>query len=104
MTLKDVIVQYVLPGTHTVSDGWAAYAQIGDLNHGICTHDVIVHQEHFLDPNDDAIYTQNVENLWCASNINSVDSLAHLRHYSHHTMNLCGMDGIRIVWRFLTSL
>ena len=35
-----------------------------DINHGIYTHDVIVHQEHFVDPNDDAIHTQNVENLW----------------------------------------
>ena len=64
VTLKETIVQYILPGTHIISDGWAAYAQIENINHGIYRHDVIVHHEHFVDPNDDAIHTQNVENLW----------------------------------------
>ena len=64
VTLKEAIVQYILPGTHIVSDGWAAYARIEDINHGLYSHDVIVHQEHFVDPNDDTIHTQNVENLW----------------------------------------
>ena len=26
VTLKEAIVQYILPGTHIISDGWAAYA------------------------------------------------------------------------------
>ena len=64
VTLKEAIVQYILPGTHIISDGWATYAQIENINHGIYRLDVIVHHEHFVDPNDDAIHTQNVENLW----------------------------------------
>ena len=64
VTLKEAIVQYILPGTHIISDGWAAYAQIENINYGIYRHDVIVRHEHFVDPNDDAIHTQNVEKLW----------------------------------------
>jgi len=31
---------------------------------GIYTHDVIVHQQNFVDPGDEDVHTQNVENMW----------------------------------------
>lgn len=31
---------------------------------GIYTHKVIIHEEHFVDPDDDIIHTQNIENTW----------------------------------------
>ena len=63
-TLEGMIRQYILPGTHIISDGWAPYAHIEELGNGIYTHDVIVHERHFVDPEDINIHTQNVENLW----------------------------------------
>lgn len=63
-TLEALILQFILPGSHIVSDGWASYANISTLNHGIYSHSVIVHQQHFVDPNDADIHTQNIENCW----------------------------------------
>ena len=63
-TLEEKIRKYILPGSHIISDGWASYARIEDINDGIYTHQVIVHEEHFVDPDDPCIHTQNVENMW----------------------------------------
>jgi len=63
-TLQDKITEFILPGTHIVSDGWAAYANIGNIRHGIYTHEVIIHQQNFVDSNDPEIHTQNIENMW----------------------------------------
>ena len=63
-TLRDLTTQWLLPGTHIVSDGWRAYDNIENWANGIYTHSVIVHNENFVDPNDDEIHTQNVENMW----------------------------------------
>ena len=63
-TLNALIEQHILPGSHIVSDGWAAYAHIEDIRQGIYTHSVIVHQHHFVDPNDAEVHTENVENMW----------------------------------------
>lgn len=64
LTLLPLILQWIMPGTHIVSDGWAAYNGIAQLGGGIYTHDVIVHQHHFVDANDPDIHTQNIENMW----------------------------------------
>jgi len=63
-TLSTKIREHILPGTHIISDSWAAYAQIDQTANGIFTHEVVVHQNYFLDPNDADVHTQNVENLW----------------------------------------
>lgn len=63
-TLEALILQYILPGSHIVSDGWAAYANIQQLNHGIYTHSVVIHQANFVDPNEPETHTENVENMW----------------------------------------
>ena len=28
------------------------------------THSTVVHQEHFVDPDDNEVHTQSVENMW----------------------------------------
>ena len=63
-TFEAMIRQYILPGSHTVSDGWASYRNIEDIDNGVYTHDIIVHETNFVDPADETIHTQNVENLW----------------------------------------
>lgn len=63
-TLKNEILQHILPGSHIVSDGWAAYAKIDQINDGIYTHDTVIHERNFVDPDDRDVHTQNIENLW----------------------------------------
>lgn len=64
VTLGNCISQYILPGSHIVSDGWAAYAHIDMIRQGIYTHSVIVHKNNFVDPYDPSSHTQNIENMW----------------------------------------
>lgn len=59
-TLKEAIVQHIQSGSHIIADGWA------DFNNEIYTHDVVIHQH----PDDDTIYTRNVENLSLHSSVN----------------------------------
>ena len=63
-TSEREIRRHILPGTHIVSDGWAGYNNITQIAGGIYTHDVVIHQQNFVDPNDPDIHTQNVENMW----------------------------------------
>lgn len=63
-TLEPLIQRYILPGTHIMSDGWPSYANIERIDNGIYIHDVVVHQRHFVDPDDRNIHTENVENMW----------------------------------------
>jgi transposase-like protein len=63
-TLQQCIEEHILPGTHIMSDGWAAYANIRDIRHGIYDHSVVVHQQNFVDPANPEVHTQNVENMW----------------------------------------
>ncbi|GFS07557.1 hypothetical protein ElyMa_002992400 [Elysia marginata] len=60
-TLEPIIRQFILPGTHIISDGWAAYANIPNIGGGIYTHEVIIHEDHFVDPDDDSVHTHNIE-------------------------------------------
>lgn len=60
-TLIPLIKKYILPRTTIVSDGWKAYSSIGNEGY---THWVINHTEHFVDPDNKEIHTQNIERLW----------------------------------------
>nr|KAG5692728.1 hypothetical protein BaRGS_033839 [Batillaria attramentaria] len=60
-TLEPIVLQYVLLGSHIISDGWRAYGNLAQVGGGIYLHDVIVHDQHFVDPN---IHTNNIENTW----------------------------------------
>ena len=64
VTLQAKIREYILPGSHIVSDGWAAYGQIDQMGGGIYTHDIVIHERNFVDPTDGEVHTQNVENMW----------------------------------------
>jgi IS1 family transposase len=63
-TLENLVEQFILPGTHIISDGWAAYANLDQIAHGVYTHSVVVHQRNFVDPNDPTVHTNLVENMW----------------------------------------
>jgi transposase-like protein len=52
--------RYIQPGTLIISDGWRAYNRLDEIDGGIYEHQVIVHQQNFVDP----VHTQNVENMW----------------------------------------
>ncbi|GFN80984.1 hypothetical protein PoB_000749000 [Plakobranchus ocellatus] len=63
-TLEPVIERFILPDSHIVSDGWAAYESLEALRGGVCTHAVVIHQRHFVDRDDLDVHTQNIENTW----------------------------------------
>ncbi|KAK6985442.1 hypothetical protein BgiMline_015019 [Biomphalaria glabrata] len=56
-TLTQAITQHILPGTHIVSDGWAAYANIANINNGVYGHSIVIHQDNFVEPNDSDTHT-----------------------------------------------
>jgi len=57
MTLEAIIRQKILPGTHIMSNGWAAYRNLEQLANGIYTHSVVVHERNFVDLLDPSIHT-----------------------------------------------
>jgi len=63
-TLEAVIRKKILPGSHIMSDGWAAYRNLEQLANGIYMHSVVVHERNFVNPLDPNIHTQTIENLW----------------------------------------
>lgn len=60
-TLEQAIIENIRPGTRIYSDGWAGYNHIKDIGGGIYTHEVIIHQQNFVDPEDERIHTQTIE-------------------------------------------
>jgi hypothetical protein len=54
--------RYIQPGTLIMSDGYNN--RLDEIGGGIYEHQVIVHQENFVDPDDRSAHTQNVENMW----------------------------------------
>lgn len=59
-TLRQLIQKHVKPGTTLVTDGWKAYANIGDYNYD---HYTVVHDYNFVDPATGA-NTQTIESSW----------------------------------------
>jgi transposase-like protein len=51
-------------GSIIISDGWRAYNNVRNIGEGLYEHQVIIHDENFVDPNDRNVHTQNVENMW----------------------------------------
>lgn len=52
-TLECKILEHILPGSHVVSDGWCAYANIDQLENGIYMHSMILQENSNL-----------MENMW----------------------------------------
>ncbi|KAF0989423.1 hypothetical protein HZS_3051 [Henneguya salminicola] len=44
-----------------ISDGWKAYTQLNQYGYD---HEVIIHSEDFVHPDNPEIHTQPVENMW----------------------------------------
>lgn len=66
-TLISLIQKWIIPGiffinigTIIISDGWTSYLNIGDYGY---THEVVVHQENFVDPITGA-HTNTIEGNW----------------------------------------
>ena len=59
-TLIPIIMSHVEPGTHIITDGWAAYRSLP--SHGF-THSTVNHSRYFVDPQTGA-HTNLIENLW----------------------------------------
>jgi hypothetical protein len=47
-----------------MSDGWRAYHRLDQIVRGIYQHEVVMHEQNFVDPLHRDIHTQTVENLW----------------------------------------
>eukprot|EP00095_Tigriopus_kingsejongensis_P005120 maker-scaffold759_size101470-snap-gene-0.21 protein:Tk05120 transcript:maker-scaffold759_size101470-snap-gene-0.21-mRNA-1 annotation:"hypothetical protein HELRODRAFT_178721" len=66
---ESLIQEYIGTGSHIISDGWAAYGQIDAiLGGGAYTHDVVIHEENFVDSTDPSFHTNSVENLRLVEN------------------------------------
>ena len=63
-TLEPIIRRWILPGSRIISDGWRSYDLQNQLDFGVYDHNVVVHQRNFVDPADETIHTQNIENTW----------------------------------------
>lgn len=61
--LVHLIRCHVAPGTHIMTDGWAAYQNLGSMGY---THSVVIHGDHFVSPDNPLIHTQTIEVTWCS--------------------------------------
>lgn len=52
-----------MPGSHIMSDGWAVYWDIDQIEHGIYSHEVIYHNQDFMDTSNPDIHIKNIESL-----------------------------------------
>jgi len=61
--LTHLILEHVAPGTHIMTDGWAAYCNLSSSGY---THSVVVHEDNFVSPADPNVHTQTIESTWCS--------------------------------------
>eukprot|EP00095_Tigriopus_kingsejongensis_P005276 snap_masked-scaffold464_size163657-processed-gene-0.13 protein:Tk05276 transcript:snap_masked-scaffold464_size163657-processed-gene-0.13-mRNA-1 annotation:"PREDICTED: uncharacterized protein LOC103309975" len=58
-TLEPLIRQFIWPGSHIISDGWASYAHLALIDGGSYTHEVVIHEEACVDPDDPSVHTNS---------------------------------------------
>jgi transposase-like protein len=63
-TLRPILENILLPGTHVITDGWRAYRHIEHWRAGVYTHDVVIHDREFVSSEDSTVHTNNCENMW----------------------------------------
>ena len=64
VTLEPIIEPWLLPGTHIITDGWAAYNHLDALNNGVYLHDTVIHEHYFVDPVHGWLHTNTIEGKW----------------------------------------
>lgn len=57
------IRRHVAPGTHIITDGWAAYRNLSNMGY---THSVVIHEQNFISPENPQVHTQTIEATWCS--------------------------------------
>ena len=83
-TLEPIIRRWIIPGSRIISDGWRSYDLPNQLDFGVYDHVVVVHQRNFVNPADETIYTQNIENTWQRAK-RKRDGMEHHKYFSPHT-------------------
>jgi IS1 family transposase len=61
--LTHLIQQHVELGTTIMTDGWAAYVNLGTMGY---FHQVVIHADNFISPDDASVHTQTIESTWCS--------------------------------------
>jgi IS1 family transposase len=59
--LTHLIRHHVRPGTHIMTDGWAAYRNLSTMGY---MHSVVIHESNFVAPEDNNVHTQRIESTW----------------------------------------
>jgi ISXO2-like transposase domain len=86
-TMREIINEFVFPGTIIVTDEWLAYgAAIRELN-GDYIHKTVNHSQNFVHPSDSDVHTQNIEGIWSKSKmfLRSKSGVSSEQHYEYIT-------------------
>jgi IS1 family transposase len=59
--LTHLIRTHIRPGTHIMTDGWAAYRNLSTMGY---IHSVVVHETNFVSPENNEVHTQRIESTW----------------------------------------
>ncbi|XP_045467379.1 uncharacterized protein LOC123675881 isoform X2 [Harmonia axyridis] len=107
-TYSALIERYILPGSIIVSDGWRSYGSIHNIGGGLYEHQVNIHEENIVDPNDNCIHTQNVRNMWMRAKKKLrrqfVSSEAMLQSYLHDFVWKNQFSKIQVFSEFLNAV
>lgn len=58
---SSIIQSRIASGTRIISDGWRACSSLSSLGY---THDVIIHEENFVSPENSTIHIQKIRSTW----------------------------------------
>lgn len=107
-TLEAIISQHILPGSHIISDGWRAYSNLDTLNNGVYMHSTVIHEANFVDPDDDLVHTQHIENMWMRAKRKLKRQCGTSRALFHTYMDefvwRCNFTGLNLFPNFLIAI
>ena len=93
VTLERIILAHILPGTVVITDAWRGYVNVATMNNGVYMHEVVVHEENFVDPIHADIHTETIEGLW-------MQAKRKLRYQGGTSRNLFPSYLSAFQWRF----